>query len=60
MCNSTWGELMNRLKDFLEGNAPGPDNASFFRAKQRDAQRSNQDRKREFFCRGSSRDSGTA
>jgi uncharacterized protein YndB with AHSA1/START domain len=24
MCNSTWGELMYRLKGYLEGNAPGP------------------------------------
>jgi len=24
MCNSTWGELMYRLKDHLEGNSPGP------------------------------------
>jgi uncharacterized protein YndB with AHSA1/START domain len=24
MCNSTWGELMNRLKGYLEGRAPGP------------------------------------
>ena len=23
-CNSTWGELMYRLKDFLEGKKPGP------------------------------------
>lgn len=23
-CNSTWGELMFRLKDYLEGNNPGP------------------------------------
>lgn len=24
MCNSTWGELMYRLKDYLEGRNPGP------------------------------------
>ena len=24
MCNSTWGELMYRLKDYVEGKAPGP------------------------------------
>lgn len=24
MCNSTWGELMYRLKDYLEGKNPGP------------------------------------
>ena len=24
MCNSTWGELMYRLKGYLEGNNPGP------------------------------------
>ena len=24
MCNSTWGELMYRLKDYAEGKAPGP------------------------------------
>jgi len=24
MCNSTWGELMYRLKGYLEGNTPGP------------------------------------
>jgi uncharacterized protein YndB with AHSA1/START domain len=24
MCNSTWGELMYRLKGYLEGTAPGP------------------------------------
>jgi uncharacterized protein YndB with AHSA1/START domain len=24
MCNSTWGELMYRLKDFVEGKNPGP------------------------------------
>ena len=24
MCNSTWGELMYRLKGYLEGAAPGP------------------------------------
>jgi len=24
MCNSTWGELMYRLKGYLEGRAPGP------------------------------------
>jgi len=24
MCNSTWGELMYRLKDYVEGNIPGP------------------------------------
>ena len=24
MCNSTWGELMYRLKGHLEGRAPGP------------------------------------
>jgi uncharacterized protein YndB with AHSA1/START domain len=24
MCNSTWGELMFRLKDFAEGKDPGP------------------------------------
>ena len=24
MCNSTWGELMYRMKGYLEGNAPGP------------------------------------
>jgi uncharacterized protein YndB with AHSA1/START domain len=24
MCNSTWGELMYRMKDFLEGRNPGP------------------------------------
>jgi uncharacterized protein YndB with AHSA1/START domain len=23
-CNSTWGELMYRLKDYLEGKKPGP------------------------------------
>jgi uncharacterized protein YndB with AHSA1/START domain len=23
-CNSTWGELMYRLKDYLEGKNPGP------------------------------------
>ncbi len=23
-CNSTWGELMYRLKDYLEGRKPGP------------------------------------
>jgi hypothetical protein len=23
-CNSTWGELMYRLKGYLEGGAPGP------------------------------------
>ena len=24
MCNSTWGELMYRLKDYVEGRNPGP------------------------------------
>ena len=24
MCNSTWGELMYRLKDYVEGRDPGP------------------------------------
>jgi len=24
MCNSTWGELMYRLKDYVEGKNPGP------------------------------------
>ena len=24
VCNSTWGELMYRLKGYLEGRAPGP------------------------------------
>ena len=24
MCNSTWGELMYRLKDYVEGRTPGP------------------------------------
>ena len=24
MCNSTWGELMYRLKNYVEGKAPGP------------------------------------
>lgn len=24
MCNSTWGELMYRLKDYVEGKRPGP------------------------------------
>ena len=24
MCNATWGELMYRLKGYLEGRAPGP------------------------------------
>ncbi len=24
VCNSTWGELMYRLKDYLEGREPGP------------------------------------
>jgi len=24
MCNSTWGELMYRLKAYLEGRSPGP------------------------------------
>jgi len=24
MCNSTWGELMYRLKDYAEGRNPGP------------------------------------
>ncbi len=24
MCNSTWGELMYRLKDYAEGKSPGP------------------------------------
>jgi len=24
MCNSTWGELMYRMKDYLEGRNPGP------------------------------------
>jgi uncharacterized protein YndB with AHSA1/START domain len=24
ICNSTWGELMYRLKDYLEGKNPGP------------------------------------
>jgi uncharacterized protein YndB with AHSA1/START domain len=24
MCNSTWGELMHRLKDSVEGRNPGP------------------------------------
>jgi uncharacterized protein YndB with AHSA1/START domain len=24
MCNSTWGELMYRLKDYVEGKDPGP------------------------------------
>jgi hypothetical protein len=24
MCNSTWGELMYRLKGYLEGENPGP------------------------------------
>ena len=24
MCNSTWGELMHRLKGYAEGKAPGP------------------------------------
>ncbi len=24
MCNSTWGELMYRLKDYAEGKRPGP------------------------------------
>lgn len=24
VCNSTWGELMYRLKDYVEGRAPGP------------------------------------
>jgi uncharacterized protein YndB with AHSA1/START domain len=24
MCNSTWGELMYRLKNYLEGRNPGP------------------------------------
>ena len=24
MCNSTWGELMYRLKDYAEGKNPGP------------------------------------
>jgi uncharacterized protein YndB with AHSA1/START domain len=23
-CNSTWGELMYRLKDYVEGRNPGP------------------------------------
>ncbi len=23
-CNSTWGELMYRLKDYVEGKNPGP------------------------------------
>lgn len=23
-CNSTWGELMYRLKDYVEGKRPGP------------------------------------
>jgi hypothetical protein len=23
-CNSTWGELMYRIKDYLEGRNPGP------------------------------------
>jgi uncharacterized protein YndB with AHSA1/START domain len=23
-CNSTWGELMYRIKDYVEGNNPGP------------------------------------
>jgi hypothetical protein len=23
-CNSTWGELMYRLKDYAEGKNPGP------------------------------------
>jgi uncharacterized protein YndB with AHSA1/START domain/quinol monooxygenase YgiN len=27
MCNSTWGELMYRLKDYVEGRNPGPGNA---------------------------------
>jgi uncharacterized protein YndB with AHSA1/START domain len=24
LCNSTWGELMYRLKDYVEGRNPGP------------------------------------
>ena len=24
VCNSTWGELMYRLKDYVEGKRPGP------------------------------------
>lgn len=24
LCNSTWGELMYRMKDYLEGRNPGP------------------------------------
>jgi uncharacterized protein YndB with AHSA1/START domain len=24
MCNSTWGELMYRIKDYVEGKNPGP------------------------------------
>jgi uncharacterized protein YndB with AHSA1/START domain len=24
MCNSTWGELMYRIKDYVEGRNPGP------------------------------------
>ena len=24
MCNSTWGELVHRLKDYVEGRNPGP------------------------------------
>lgn len=24
ICNSSWGELMHRLKDYLEGRNPGP------------------------------------
>jgi hypothetical protein len=24
MCNATWGELMYRLRDYLEGRNPGP------------------------------------
>jgi Activator of Hsp90 ATPase homolog 1-like protein len=24
MCNSSWGELMHRLRDYAEGKKPGP------------------------------------
>jgi len=24
ICNSSWGELMHRLKDYVEGRNPGP------------------------------------